>query len=72
MLDAATMVDPVHDHEDRVRGHELDHRQSPHGESASSITPLEERGRGHDRDDHDLHDTICGRYARGRIEKWRQ
>jgi hypothetical protein len=25
MLDATTVVGSVHDHEDRVRGHELDH-----------------------------------------------
>jgi hypothetical protein len=31
MIDVATMVDPVYDHNDRVWGHELDHRQSPTG-----------------------------------------
>jgi hypothetical protein len=44
MLDAATIVDPVCDQEDKDRGHEDDHRQSPRGDSTSSITPPEERG----------------------------
>jgi hypothetical protein len=39
MLDAATIVDPVHDQEDKDLGHEDDHRHPPHGDSASSITP---------------------------------
>jgi hypothetical protein len=26
MLDATTMVDPILDHDDEVRGHELDHQ----------------------------------------------
>jgi hypothetical protein len=50
MLDAATMVDPV-DRDGKVRGHELDHQYSPRGDSASSLTPSEERGRGRDQDD---------------------
>jgi hypothetical protein len=44
MLDVATMVDPILDHDGEVRCHELDHRQSPRGDSASSLTPPEERG----------------------------
>jgi hypothetical protein len=51
MLDAATVVDPVLDRDDEVQGHELDHQQSPHGDSASSLTPPKERGQRRDRDD---------------------
>jgi hypothetical protein len=58
MLDAATVADPFHDKEDEDQGHEDDHRHSPCGESASSITPPEERGRGHDRDNYELRDVI--------------
>jgi hypothetical protein len=46
MLDAATVVDPVLDRDDKAWGHEPDHRQSPHGDSASSLTTLEEHSRG--------------------------
>jgi hypothetical protein len=68
MLDAATGADPVYDQEDRDRGHNGDHRESPHGDSTSSITPPVERGRGHNRDSHDLRDVIHDRDARGQIE----
>jgi hypothetical protein len=44
MLDATTVVDPVLDRDGKIRGHELDLRQSPHRDSAISLTPLEERG----------------------------
>jgi hypothetical protein len=30
------------DHDDEAQGHELDHQQSSHAESASSLTPPEE------------------------------
>jgi hypothetical protein len=43
MLDATTVVDPMLYHDDELRGHVPDHRQSPHGDSASSPTPPEER-----------------------------
>jgi hypothetical protein len=33
----------------------------PRGDLASSITPLEEHGRGHGRDNRDLHDVIRDR-----------
>jgi hypothetical protein len=68
MLDATIVADPVHDQEDDDQGHEDDHQQSPRGDSACSITPPEEHGRGHGRDNYDLCDVICGRDARGRIE----
>jgi hypothetical protein len=42
MLDAATMVDPTLDCDDEARGHEPDHQQSPHEDSAISLTPPEE------------------------------
>jgi molybdopterin-guanine dinucleotide biosynthesis protein len=71
MLDVATIADPVHDQEDGDRGHEDDHRQSPHGDSASSITPLEEHVRGRGRDNRDLRDVIHDRDACGQIENWR-
>jgi hypothetical protein len=44
MLDAATVVDPTLDHDDETQGDEHDHWPSPHGDSASSVTPLEESG----------------------------
>jgi hypothetical protein len=44
MLDVAIVVDPTLDREDEAQSHELDHRQSPHGDSTRSLTPLEERG----------------------------
>jgi hypothetical protein len=44
MLDAATVVDPVLDRDGKIRDHELDLRQSPHRDSAISLTPPEERG----------------------------
>jgi hypothetical protein len=59
MLDVATVVDPVLDRDDEARGHETDHQQSPHGDSASSFTPLKERN------------VIHGRDARSRIENRR-
>jgi hypothetical protein len=49
---------------DGDRGHNNDHRQSPHGDSASSITPPE----GHGEDNRGLHDIIHGRDAHGRIK----
>jgi hypothetical protein len=42
MLDAAIIVDLVLDRDDEAWGHEPDHRQSLRGDSASSLTPLEE------------------------------
>jgi hypothetical protein len=44
MLDTATVVDMALDRDDEAWGHELDHRQSPHRDSTSSLTPPEERG----------------------------
>jgi hypothetical protein len=44
-LDATIVVDLTLDCDDEARGHEPDHRQSPHGDSASSLTPPEEHGR---------------------------
>jgi hypothetical protein len=41
MLDVSTVVDPTLDHDDEARGHEPDHRQSQHGDSASNLTPPE-------------------------------
>jgi hypothetical protein len=46
MLDTATVVDLVLNRDDGVRGQAIDHRQSPHGDSTSTLTPLEERGQG--------------------------
>jgi hypothetical protein len=63
MLDAAIMVDPTRDRGDRGWGQDPDHRQSPRGDSANNITPLEERGQ--DRDNRDLRDVIHNRDARG-------
>jgi hypothetical protein len=42
MLDTTTVVDPTLDRDDKARGHEPDHRQSPHGDSTSSLTPPDE------------------------------
>jgi hypothetical protein len=72
MLDAATVVDLVLNHDDEAWGNEHDHWQSPHRDSASSLTPLEERGRRQDLDDWDLHDIIRGRDSSDWIENRRQ
>jgi hypothetical protein len=72
MLDVVTMVDPVPEHGDGVRGQDLDHRQSPHGGSASSLTPPEEHGRGRNQDDKDLCDVIHNRDACDQIINRRQ
>jgi hypothetical protein len=64
MLDTATVVDPELDSDDEARGHEPNHRQSPHGDSTSSLTPSEERDRRQEQDDRDLRDVIYGRDAR--------
>jgi hypothetical protein len=42
MLNAATMVDPALDRDDKAWGQDLDHWQSLHEDSASSLTPPEE------------------------------
>jgi hypothetical protein len=42
MLDTTTVADPVYDQEGRDRGHDDEHWESPHGDSASIITPPEE------------------------------
>jgi hypothetical protein len=71
MLDAATVVDPVLDRDDKVWGHELDHQQSPCGDSASNLTPPEEHDQRRDPDDRDLRDVIHGRDVHGRINNRR-
>jgi hypothetical protein len=58
MLDTATVVDLVLDRDGEVRGDELDHRQSPHGDTASCLTPLEECSQRQDWDNQDLCDII--------------
>jgi hypothetical protein len=68
----ATVADLVYDQEDKDKGHDDDHRESPRGDSASSITPLEESSRGYNRDNRDLCDVIRGRDARGQIENQRR
>jgi hypothetical protein len=68
MLDAWMVADLVYDQEDGDQGHDDDHWESLHGDSASSITPREECGRGHNRDHRDLRDVIRAKDARGRIE----
>jgi hypothetical protein len=72
MLDAATVADTVCEQENRDRGYDDDHRESPRGDSANSITPPEEHGQRCNKDSCDLHDVIRGRDARGRIENRRQ
>jgi hypothetical protein len=54
MLDATTVVDPTLDRDDEAWGHALDHRQSLHGDSASSLTLPVECNRRRDQDDQDL------------------
>jgi hypothetical protein len=68
ILDAGTVGDLVHDREDGGRGHELGHRQSPHGDSASSITPPKEHDRECGWDGRNLSDIICGRDACDQIK----
>jgi hypothetical protein len=41
MLDIGMVADLAHDQEDRDRGHDDDHQESPRGDLASSITPPE-------------------------------
>jgi hypothetical protein len=65
MFDAAMVADPVHDQGDGDWGHDSDHRESLRGDLASSITPCEEHGRGHNRDHCDLCDVIRARDACG-------
>jgi hypothetical protein len=72
MQDAATVVDPALDRDDEAWCHKFDHQQSPHGDSASSLTPPEERGRRRDWDDRDLHDVIHSKDARSWIKNQRQ
>jgi hypothetical protein len=72
MLNAATVVDPALDCDGEARGHEQDHRQSPHRDSASSLTPLEEHSQRRGRDDRDLCDIICVIDAHGWIENRHQ
>jgi hypothetical protein len=62
------VADPVSDQEDRDRGHDDDHQESPHGYSASSITPPEEHHRGGNKDNCDLCDIIHGRDARAELK----
>jgi hypothetical protein len=42
MLDIATVVDLVPDHDDNMWGEDLDYQQSPQWDSASCLTPPEE------------------------------
>jgi hypothetical protein len=72
MLDAAIVADAVCDQENRDRGFDDDQQESPRGDSASSITPLEEHGQRHNRDNRDLWDVIRGRDACCRIKNWRR
>jgi hypothetical protein len=72
MFDATTVADPVHNQEDGDRDHDGDHRESLRGDSASSITPREERGQGCSRDHRDLCDVIYARDACDRIESQRR
>jgi hypothetical protein len=60
MLDTAIMVDPVHNQDDGNQGQELDHQQSQREDLAISLTPPEEHGRWHVRDDRDLCNIIHG------------
>jgi hypothetical protein len=70
MLDVATMVNLALDHRDRRRGWDSDHRQSPHGYSANSTSPLGEHSR--DQDEGDLRNIILNKDARYRIENRHQ
>jgi hypothetical protein len=70
MLDTTTMVDSTLDRGDRGQGQDPDNHQSPCGDLASSITPLEEGGRDHD--NRDLCDIICNRDAHDWIENQHQ
>jgi hypothetical protein len=69
MLDAAIVEDPTSMCGDRRQGQDHDHCPSAHRDSASNITPPEERSR--DRDGRDLRDVIRNRDARDRIENRR-
>jgi hypothetical protein len=67
-LVAAMVADPVYDREDGDRGHDGDHQESLHGDSASSVTPQAEQGRVLNRDNHNQHDVIHATDAHGRIK----
>jgi hypothetical protein len=62
----------VYNQEDEDPGHDDDHRESLPGDSASSITPQEEDGRGRNRDNCDQRKIIHARDAHRRIESWRR
>jgi hypothetical protein len=70
MIDTAILVHSTLDCGERGWGRDADHHQSPCGDLASSITPLEEHGG--DRDNRDLCDFICNRDAHDKIENWHQ
>jgi hypothetical protein len=65
MLDAATVVDSALACYDEAHGHKFDR---PRGDSASSLTPLEERSRRQHWDDRDLHNIISSKDAHGLIK----
>jgi hypothetical protein len=68
MLDTAMLADSIYDQENRVWGHDGDNWEGLRGDSASSITPWEEHGRGRSRDYHGLRDVIRARDACGWIK----
>jgi hypothetical protein len=68
MLDTTTVVEPIYDQEDWDWGRDDDHQLSPRSDSSSSVTPLEECGWTHGRDNRDLCDDIHGRDACSWIE----
>jgi hypothetical protein len=72
MLDAASVVDLAPERDGDMQGQDPDHRQSLWVDSASSLIPLEERGRRWHRDDRDLRGVIDNRDAHDQIENWRQ
>jgi hypothetical protein len=70
VLDAATITDPTLHLGDGRWGQDPYHRQSPCGDSASSISPPGERDQG--QGEEDLRDVIHNRDASDRIENCHQ
>jgi hypothetical protein len=67
MLDTGTIADLVHDQEDKDGVTKMTTDIVPVG-TQPVASPPEQRGEGHHRDNHDLHDIICDRDACSRIE----
>jgi hypothetical protein len=71
MPDAATMMEPALHPGGQRRGQDPDHRQSPRGDSSSSIS-LSSRGHDLGQGGGDLQDILCTKDAHDRIKNHRE